>query len=79
MLENDLLKPIFLQIDLENMILAAKNIRIVSLVSLTSEIRTGPDLRRHGAGDKINRTSSNTILLPPFMTDNRAERPKPKF
>ena len=42
MLENDRLKPYFLQIDLENMILAAKNIRMVSLVGITSEFRTGP-------------------------------------
>ena len=42
MLENDLLKPYFLQIDLENMILTAKNIRMVSLVDITSEFRTGP-------------------------------------
>ena len=45
MLENDLLKPLFLQIDLENMILAAKNIKIISLVDITSKFRTGPDLR----------------------------------
>ena len=42
MLENDRLKPYFLQIYLENMILAAKNIRMVSLVGLISEFRTGP-------------------------------------
>ena len=42
MLENDRLKPYFLQIDLENMILAAKNIRMVSLVDITSEFRTEP-------------------------------------
>ena len=42
MLENDRLKPYFLQIDLENMIMAVKNIRIVSLVGITSEFRTGP-------------------------------------
>ena len=47
MLENDRLKPYFLQIDLENMILAAKNIRMVSLVDITSEFRTS-DLCRHG-------------------------------
>jgi len=42
MLENDRLKLYFLQIDLENMILTAKNIRMVSLVGITSEFRTGP-------------------------------------
>jgi len=42
MLENNRLKPYFLQIDLENMILTAKNIKIVSLVDITSEFRTGP-------------------------------------
>ena len=42
MLENDRLKPYFLQIDLENMIMAVKNIRIVSLVGITSEFRTWP-------------------------------------
>ena len=42
MLENNRLKPYFLQIDLENMILAAKNVRIVSLVGITLEFRTGP-------------------------------------
>ena len=41
MLENDWLKPYFLQIYLENMILVAKNIRMVSLVGLISEFRTG--------------------------------------
>ena len=38
MLENDRLKLYFLQIDLENMILAAKNIKMISLVG----IRGGP-------------------------------------
>jgi hypothetical protein len=42
MLENDRLKPYFLQIDLENMILATKNIRMISLVDITLEFRTGP-------------------------------------
>ena len=42
MLENDRLKPYFLQIDLENMILAVKNIRMVNLVGITSEFRTVP-------------------------------------
>jgi len=42
MLENDRLKLYFLQIDLENMILAAKNIKIISLIDIISEFRTGP-------------------------------------
>ena len=48
MLENDRLKPYFLQIDLENMIMTAKNIKIISLVGINLEFRTGPDLCRHG-------------------------------
>ena len=40
MLENDRLKPYFLQIDLENMILATKNIKIIILVGITSQFRT---------------------------------------
>ena len=41
MLENDRLKPYLLQIDLENMILAAKNIKMISLIGIISEFRTG--------------------------------------
>ena len=42
MLENDRLKSYLLQIDLENMILAAKNIKIISLIGIISEFRTWP-------------------------------------